>query len=135
MIRIAPSVLAADFSRLSDQIAQAEAGGADWIHLDVMEGHFVPNITFGPLVVAAIRSCTNLPLDTHLMVQAPENFVGRFRDAGSDYLTVHQEACTHLHRTVERIKELGAKAGVAINPATPCSVIKDVLGDIDLILI
>ena len=134
-VLLAPSILASDFSRLADQIAQAEEGGADWFHLDVMDGHFVPNISFGPLVIKAARACTKLPLDTHLMIESPDKYLEAFRDAGSDHITVHQETCTHLHRTISRIKELGAKAGVAINPATPVSTLNDVLPDIDLILI
>lgn len=135
MIHIAPSVLAADFSHLADQVSKAEAGGGDWIHLDVMDGRFVPNITFGPMVVAAVRKSTKLPLDTHLMIEEADKHLEAFRDAGSDHITVHQEACTHLHRTIERIKELGAKAGVAINPATPCSTLTEIIADVDLVLI
>ncbi len=135
MIRIAPSILAADFSRLADQIAEAEAGGADWFHLDVMDGHFVPNITFGPLIVSAVRKLTKLPLDTHLMIKNPDAYLEQFRLAGSDHIIVHQEATRHLHRTVERIRELGAKAGVAINPATPCSTLSEILSDVDLVLV
>ncbi|MBM4160559.1 MAG: ribulose-phosphate 3-epimerase [Ignavibacteria bacterium] len=134
MIRIAPSVLAADFSRLTDQLAQAEAGGADWFHLDVMDGHFVPNITFGPLIVSAIRKVTRLPLDTHLMIASPDTFIRQFRDAGADHIIVHQEVCTNLHRTVVRIRELGAKPGVSINPDTPASTLSSIISDIDLVL-
>lgn len=135
MIYIAASVLAADFSRLADQISQAEAGGADWIHLDVMDGRFVPNITIGPFVIKAVRKTTKLPLDTHLMIVDPDKHLEAFREAGSDHITVHQEACTHLHRTVSRIKELGEKAGVSINPATPCSTLAEIIGEVDLVLI
>jgi ribulose-phosphate 3-epimerase len=135
MITIAPSVLAADFSRLADQVAQAESGGADWIHLDVMDGKFVPNITIGPLIIEAVRRSTRLPLDTHLMIVDPDKHLEAFRKAGADHITVHQEACTHLHRTITHIKSLGAKAGVSINPATPCSTLKDIISEVDLILI
>jgi ribulose-phosphate 3-epimerase len=135
MIRIAPSLLAADFSRLADEIAQAEAGGADWFHLDVMDGHFVPNLTFGPLIVSAIRKCTKLPLDTHLMIESPEQYLEAFRDAGSDHITVHQEACPQLHRTIARIKELGSKAGVSINPVTPATTLAEIVPEVDQILI
>jgi ribulose-phosphate 3-epimerase len=135
MVHIAPSILAADFSRLADQIAEAEAGGADWFHLDVMDGHFVPNITFGPLVVSAVRKLTRLPLDTHLMIEHPDEYLEQFRASGSDHIIVHQEACRHLHRTVARIKELGAKAGVALNPATPCSLLSEILPDVDIVLL
>jgi len=135
MIRIAPSLLAADFSRLADEIAQAEAGGADWFHLDVMDGHFVPSLTFGPLIVSSIRKCTKLPLDTHLMIKSPEQYLEAFRDAGSDHITVHQEVCSHLHRTIARIKELGSKAGVSINPATPAATLAEIVPEVDQILI
>jgi ribulose-phosphate 3-epimerase len=135
MIRIAPSLLAADFSRLADEIAQAEAGGADWFHLDVMDGHFVPNLTFGPLIVSAIRKCTKLPLDTHLMIESPERYLEAFRDAGSDHITVHQEVCSHLHRTIARIRELGSKAGVSINPVTPATTLAEIVPEVDQILI
>lgn len=135
MIRIAPSILAADFTRLQEQLSQAESGGADWFHLDVMDGHFVPNLTFGPMVVSAIRKLTRLPLDIHLMIEEPAKYLEQFRHAGADHIIVHQEADDHLHRTIGRIKELGAKAGVAINPATPCSTLADILPDLDIILI
>jgi ribulose-phosphate 3-epimerase len=135
MIRIAPSLLAADFSRLADEIAQAEAGGADWFHLDVMDGHFVPNLSFGPLIVSAIRKCTKLPLDTHLMIESPEQYLEAFRDVGSDHITVHQEVCSHLHRTIARIKELGSKAGVSINPVTPATTLAEIVPEVDQILI
>ena len=135
MIRIAPSILAADFTRLQEQLSQAESGGADWFHLDVMDGHFVPNLTFGPMVVSAIRKLTKLPLDTHLMIEEPAKYLEQFRHAGADHIIIHQEADDHLHRTIGRIKELGAKAGVAINPATPCSTLVDILPDLDIILI
>ena len=132
---IAPSVLAADFSNLGEQISLAEAGGADWIHLDIMDGRFVPNITFGPMVVSAIRKMTKLPLDTHLMIVDADKHLEAFREAGSDRITVHQEACPHLQRTVTRIRELGAKPGVAINPATPSSTLTEIMADTDLVLV
>lgn len=132
---IAPSVLAADFSNLGELITLAEAGGADWIHLDIMDGRFVPNITFGPMVVSAIRKLTKLPLDTHLMIVDADKHLEAFREAGSDRITVHQEACPHLQRTVTRIRELGAKPGIAINPATPSSTLTEIISDIDLVLV
>lgn len=132
---IAPSVLAADFSILGEQIALAEAGGADWIHLDVMDGRFVPNITFGPMIVSAIRKVSKLPLDTHLMIIDADKHLDAFRQAGSDRITVHQEACPHLQRTVARIRELGANPGVSINPATPSSTLAEIISDVDLVLV
>jgi ribulose-phosphate 3-epimerase len=134
-IRIAPSLLASDFSRLADQMAQAESGGADWFHLDVMDGHFVPNITIGPLIVSAARRSTKLPLDTHLMIERADDYLEAFRDAGADHIIVHQEGCIHLNRTIARIKELGAQAGVALNPATPCSTLVEIISEIDLVLL
>jgi len=125
--------LTADFGVLKDQVSKAEAAGADLIHLDVMDGHFVPNITFGPLVIAAVRSSVRIPLDVHLMISAPERYLKEFAAAGADSLTVHAEACTHLHRTIQQIKELGLKAGVALNPATPISFVEEVLGNIDMV--
>lgn len=135
MARIAPSILSADFTRLAEQIAQSEAGGADWIHVDVMDGHFVPNITVGPLVVAAARRATKLPLDVHLMIESPDRYLSEFVTAGADWLTVHQEACPHLHRTVQQIRELGARPGVALNPATPVETLIDILPLVDLVLV
>jgi ribulose-phosphate 3-epimerase len=132
---IAPSILSADFRNLESQIHQAEKGGADWIHLDVMDGHFVPNITFGPMVVKTTRSVTKLPLDTHLMIEKPERYFEVFKNAGSDILTVHVETCPHLHRTVQHIKQLGMKAGVALNPSTPSVMIKEIIKYADLILV
>jgi ribulose-phosphate 3-epimerase len=134
-IKIAPSILSADFARLADGIAEAEAAGADWIHVDVMDGHFVPNLTIGPPVVAALRKVTELPFDVHLMIEAPERYLDAFADAGASTLTVHVEACTHLHRTVERIRELGVRPGVALNPATPASMLDEILPYVDLVLV
>ena len=134
-LRIAPSVLAADFAQLGDQVRAAEAGGCDWIHIDVMDGHFVPNITMGPAVTGAIRRVTGLPLDVHLMIEEPDRFLEAFVEAGADSLTVHVEALPHLHRTLQRIRELGARAGVAINPATPLEAVKEVIPQLDLLLI
>jgi ribulose-phosphate 3-epimerase len=135
MIKIAPSLLAADFSNLGKQVIEAEQGGADWIHLDVMDGHFVPNITFGPLIVSAVRKCTKLPLDVHLMIEEPEKFLTSFRSVGADIITVHQETCPHLYRTIQTIKENGSKAGVALNPSTPVTMIQEIIDEIDLVLI
>jgi len=132
---IAPSILSADFSNLAQQIRFAELGGADFIHCDVMDGQFVPNLTFGPIIVSAAKKSTSLPLDVHLMIEKPINYVEDFVKAGADILTVHYEASIHLNRTVNRIKELGAKAGVAINPATPVSVLQDIAEYIDLVLV
>ena len=132
---IAPSILSADFSALGEEIAAVEAAGADWIHIDVMDGHFVPNITIGPGVVKSLRKMTVLPFDVHLMVENPEQYIQPFAEAGSDRITVHMEALIHLHRTVSQIKELGLKAGVSLNPATPLSFVESILTDIDLLLI
>jgi ribulose-phosphate 3-epimerase len=135
VIKIAPSILSADFSALAADIARVEAGGADQLHVDVMDGRFVPNITIGPLVVAAIRKRTRLPLDVHLMIVEPERYVLDFVTAGADMVTVHVEACSHLQRTLAQIRELGARAGVALNPSTPPSTIEFVLDDLDLVLV
>lgn len=136
MIRIAPSILSADFSKLGEEIREVERHGADWIHVDVMDGHYVPNITIGPLVVDAIKPHTRLPLDVHLMIEQPERYIGDFVKAGADLVTVHVEACKHLHRTLGLIKELGVKAGVALNPATPLELIQHVLTEeLDLVLL
>lgn len=133
-MKIAPSILSADFTRLGEAIAACESAGADWIHIDVMDGHFVPNITLGPVIVEAVRRATRLPLDVHLMITAPERYLADFARAGADVLTVHVEACPHLHRTVQQIKELGVRAGVALNPATPAESVGEVLDDLDLVL-
>lgn len=135
MKKIAPSILSADFSRLAEEITAIEKAGADLLHIDVMDGHFVPNITIGPGVVAALRKTTRLPFDVHLMIRHPEQFLEAFAEAGSDMITVHVEAADHLHRTVCRIRELGPRAGVSLNPATPLSSIDSILADIDLLLI
>jgi ribulose-phosphate 3-epimerase len=135
MIKIAPSILSADFSRLGEQVREAEAAGADWIHVDVMDGHFVPNMTVGPLVVRSLRPVTRLPLDVHLMVEGPERLIPAFASAGASRITVHVEACTHLHRTVQQIKELNCKAGVTLNPATPLWTLEEILPYVDLVLI
>ncbi|WGV58096.1 ribulose-phosphate 3-epimerase [Brevibacillus brevis] len=134
MVKIAPSILSADFARLGEEILDVERGGADWIHVDVMDGHFVPNITIGPLIVEAIRPVTKLPLDVHLMIEEPDRYIPQFAKSGADWITVHQEACRHLHRTLYLIKEQGVKAGVVLNPATPISTIEPVLADLDMVL-
>ena len=135
MVKIAPSILSADFARLGEEILDAERGGADYIHVDVMDGRFVPNITIGPLIVEAIRPVTQLPLDVHLMIEEPDRYIEAFAKAGADYISVHAEACIHLHRTIQLIKSYGVKAGVVLNPATPVSVLKHVIEDADLILL
>ncbi len=132
---LAPSILAADFTILAQQIKMVEVGGADWIHCDVMDGHFVPNISFGPLVVKAIRRTTKLPIDVHLMIEDPDKYLEDFINAGADHILVHVEEVIHLNRTINRIKELGAKAGVVINPATPVNSVTDIIEYIDLLLI
>ncbi len=134
-IKVAPSILSADFARLADAVAEAEAAGADYIHVDVMDGQFVPNLTVGPPVVAAIRRITRLPLDVHLMMVGPERYLRAFADAGASILTVQVEACVHLHRVLQAIHALGMRAGVALNPATPPVMISQVLTDIDLVLV
>lgn len=135
MIKIAPSILSADFANLGEEIKDVEHAGADYIHVDVMDGHFVPNITIGPLIVHAIRPITKLPLDVHLMIENPDQYIQQFADAGADIITVHQEASPHLHRTLQFIKQAGVKAGVVINPATPAEMIRPVLSEIDLVLL
>ncbi len=134
-MKIAPSILSCDFSRLADEIRAVETGGADWIHVDVMDGHFVPNITIGPVVIASARRATDLPLDVHLMIEDPDRYLEAFASAGADILTVHQEACRHLHRTVERIRELGVRPGVAVNPATSLESVREALPNVDLLLV
>ncbi len=134
-VKIAPSILSADYARLADGVAAAEAAGADWIHVDVMDGQFVPNITIGPPVVKALRRVTTLPLDVHLMIQTPERLIPAFADAGADGITVHQEACVHLHRVVEQIRELGVRPGVTINPATSLLTLDEILPYVDLVLL
>jgi ribulose-phosphate 3-epimerase len=135
MIKIAPSILSANFLMLGEEIKAAEAVGADMLHIDIMDGHFVPNITIGPFIVEAIRSITSLPLDVHLMIDEPDRYIGDFIKAGADYLTIHYEACVHLHRTVQQIKESGIKAGVSLNPATPIWSLEHIVQDIDIALL
>lgn len=135
MVKIAPSILSADFAKLGEEIIAVEKGGADYIHVDVMDGHFVPNITIGPLIVEAIRPVTKLPLDVHLMIENPDQYIEAFAKAGADYITVHVEACRHLHRTIQNIKSFGVKAGVVLNPATPVESIQHIIGDIDMVLL
>jgi len=135
MVKISPSILSADFARLGEEIQAIERGGADYVHVDVMDGHFVPNITIGPLVVDAVRKITDLPLDVHLMIENPDRYIADFAKAGADIITVHQEAVPHLHRTVQLIKSLGKKAGVSINPATPAATLDMILAELDLVLV
>jgi ribulose-phosphate 3-epimerase len=135
MAKIAPSILSADFLRLGEEIRKAEAAGADLLHIDIMDGHFVPNLTIGPAIVEAIRKITSLPLDVHLMIEDPDKYVMDFIKAGADYLTVHYEALLHLHRTVHWIRENGVKAGVSLNPATPVWSLQEIIADADMILL
>lgn len=134
-IKIAPSLLSADFSRLGADIEMVEKGGAEVIHYDVMDGHFVPNLTIGPLVLKDIRKCTKLPIDVHLMIENPDQYIPDFAKAGADWISVHVETCPHLHRTIQLIKELGKKAGVVLNPHTPLSSIDEILPEVDFVLI
>lgn len=135
MIKIAPSILSADFARLGEEVAAIDRAGADYIHVDVMDGHFVPNITIGPLVVAALRDITDKPLDVHLMIEQPDLYIPAFAKAGADIITVHQEAVPHLHRTIQLIHSLGRKAGVSLNPATPMDSLDVIIDDLDLVLV
>jgi ribulose-phosphate 3-epimerase len=134
-LEIVPSILSADLTRLGEQVKEAEAAGADRIQVDVMDGRFVPNITFGPLVVEAVRRCVALPIEAHLMIVEPERYVADFASAGADVIIVHQEAALHLHRLVEQVHQLGKKAGVALNPSTPAATLEDILGDVDHVLV
>ncbi|WP_273125484.1 ribulose-phosphate 3-epimerase [Bacillus weihaiensis] len=135
MVKIAPSILSANFAKLGEEITEVEKAGADYIHVDVMDGHFVPNITIGPLIVEAIRPMTKLPLDVHLMIEQPDLYIPQFVKAGADIITVHVEACKHLHRTIQLIKSHGIKAGVVLNPHTPVDAVQHVLEDIDMVLL
>ncbi|MDP4180196.1 MAG: ribulose-phosphate 3-epimerase [Bacillota bacterium] len=135
MIKIAPSILSADFSKLGEEIVKAEKSGADIIHIDVMDGRFVPNITIGPHVIKAIRKYTKIPFDVHLMIEEPDRYIENFADAGADIISVHAEACTHLHKTIQNIKQRGIKAAAVLNPATPISSIQWLLGDLDMVLL
>jgi ribulose-phosphate 3-epimerase len=132
---IAPSILSADFARLGEEVRAVEQAGADWIHVDVMDGHFVPNLTIGPVVIEAVRAATRLPLDVHLMIESPDASIDAYAAAGADRIAVHVEACPHLHRTVAHVREAGARACVALNPATPASLIEPILGDVDQVLV
>jgi len=134
-VKLAPSILSADFARLAEQVAEATSAGADYIHIDVMDGHFVPNISIGIPIVASLRPRTNLPLDVHLMIQHPEQYISQFADSGADIITVHVEACSSLHRVIHSIKELNVKAGIALNPATTLTSIEEILPYVDLVLI
>lgn len=135
MIKLAPSILSADFARLLEDVKKVEEAGCEYLHIDVMDGHFVPNITLGPGIVKSLRKNVNMVFDTHLMIENPDNYIKDFVDAGSDLIVVHQEACRHLHRTIQNIKSYNVKAGVALNPATPIETIKHVLEDVDMVLI
>lgn len=134
-IKISPSILSADFGKLGEQVAEASRSGADYIHVDIMDGHFVPNLTIGPIIVSGIRPWTELPLDVHLMIEEPDRLIPDFAKAGANIMTVHPEACRHLHRVIYQIKDLGARAGISLNPGTPASVLEPVIGDVDLVLV
>jgi ribulose-phosphate 3-epimerase len=134
-VKIAPSILSADFGRLGDEVKAIEQAGADYVHVDVMDGRFVPNLTIGPLVVEAVKRATSLPLDVHLMIVEPEKYIGDFAKAGASIITVHQETCPHLHRTLQQIRAAGAKPSVVLNPSTPLSAIEEVLGDVEQVLL
>ena len=135
MVKIAPSILSSDFGRLAEQVIEAEEAGADWIHVDVMDGSFVPNITIGPAVTKAVRSATDLPVDVHLMINNPDQHLEAFADAGADYLTVHQEACVHLHKTIDVIRDMNVRPGITLNPATSIGTIEDIVDYVDLVLV
>lgn len=135
MIKIAPSILSANFAKLQEEVKEVEKAGADLIHIDVMDGHFVPNITMGPIVVEALRPVTNLPLDVHLMIENPDSYIEAFAKAGADWISVHVEACRHLHRTIQLIRSVGAKPGVVLNPHTPIESIQHILEDVDFVLL
>jgi ribulose-phosphate 3-epimerase len=134
-VRIAPSILAADFTRLAEELASIEQGGADWVHVDVMDGHFVPNITIGPFIVEAVKRSTGLPLDVHLMIEEPERYIDDFVKAGASTVGIHVETCPHLHRSVAQIREAGARACAVLNPSTPAQAVEPVLGDVDQVLV
>ena len=135
MNKLSPSILSADFSKLGEEIKLIEDGGAEYVHIDVMDGHFVPNITLGPAIIKKIRKVTEMTFDVHLMIENPDDYIEDFYNAGADIITVHQETCKHLHRTIQRIKSFGLKAGVSLNPATPVCMIKDILDDVDMVLL
>jgi ribulose-phosphate 3-epimerase len=135
MNKLSPSILSADFSKLGEEIKLVENGGADYIHIDVMDGHFVPNITIGPAIIKSLRKTTDLIFDVHLMIDNPDDFIEEFYNSGADIITVHQESCIHLHRTIQKIKSYGLKAGVSLNPATPVCMIKDIISDVDMVLL